>query len=122
MLAGFTLNVALARILGADSAGLYLLAFTLTLIIAGLGRVGLDNVVLRLAASAAARHDWSTIKGVRRNGMRITVVATGALAIVTAACGDWLSETVFRKTALGSVLVWMALAALPASLCTLQSK
>ena len=59
MLAGFTLNVALARILGADSAGLYLLAFTLTLIIAGLGTRGLGQ---RRASADRERGDTARLE------------------------------------------------------------
>ncbi len=42
---GFGLNVLLARLLGAEGAGVYYLALTVTSIAAVVGRIGLDNAL-----------------------------------------------------------------------------
>ncbi|MGB0289111.1 hypothetical protein, partial [Aequoribacter sp.] len=46
----FSFNLALGRLLGAEGAGLYFLAFSITAIGSVLGRIGLDNVLVRFVA------------------------------------------------------------------------
>jgi hypothetical protein len=47
---GLGLSIALARTIGAEGAGVYYLAFTITPVAATVARLGLDNVVVRLVA------------------------------------------------------------------------
>ena len=67
----FGFNVLLARMLGADGAGIYFLALTVTTIATVFGRMGLDNALLRFTAANAAVGDWGAVKGIYRKGMML---------------------------------------------------
>lgn len=61
---GFGFNVVLARLLGADGAGLYYLTLTIVTIAATLGCVGMNNAVIRFVAANAVIENWVAVKGV----------------------------------------------------------
>lgn len=62
----FLLNVMIARYLGAEGAGIYFMAFTLSTIAVAIGRMGLDNTILRFIATALANGDLAALKGLKR--------------------------------------------------------
>jgi O-antigen/teichoic acid export membrane protein len=118
----FTFNVVLARFLGADGAGIYFLALTLTTIATVFGRLGLDNALLRFTAAGAAVGDWAEVKGVYRAGMSVAVRAAIVATLLTAAAAGWLSHVAFSKPELTGPLRWMALAIIPMVLALLHAE
>ena len=60
---GFAFNVLLARMLGADGAGIFFLALTVTTIASVFGRIGLDNTLVRFTAGNAGVGNWSCGQG-----------------------------------------------------------
>lgn len=118
----FAFNVAIARLLGAEGAGLFFLALSVTAIGSVIGRVGLDNTLLRFTATHAAKGEASEVKGVYRLGMRIAVTASGTLALFGFWLAPWMASEVFQKTALAEPLRWMCLAILPFALLNLQAE
>lgn len=118
----FAFNVAVARLLGAQETGLYFLALSVTAIGSVVGRVGLDNTLLRFTATHAAKGEWDQVKGAYALGMRIAVTASGSLALVGFLLAPWLAGTLFRKPELTEPLRWMSLSILPFALLNLQAE
>lgn len=118
----FGFNVLLARMLGAEGAGMYFLALTVATIACVLGRMGLDNALLRFTAAGTAIEDWSAVKGVYRKGMSIALCASAASALLLFALAPWLAHDVFSKPQLASPLRWMALAVVPMTLVSLHAE
>lgn len=118
----FAFNIAVARLLGADGAGIYFLALAITTIASILGRVGLDNALLRFIATSATHSDWSNVKGVYTLGIRIAVAASTAIAIVSFLVAPWIATMLFNKPALAEPLRWMSLSILPFTLLNLQAE
>jgi O-antigen/teichoic acid export membrane protein len=118
----FAFNVVLARLLGADGAGIYFLALTLTTIASVFGRLGLDNALLRFTAAAAALSDWTEVRGVYRTGMSVAVRAAIAATLLTAVAAGWLSNLAFSKPDLAAPLRWMALAIIPMVVALLHAE
>lgn len=115
-------NVAVARLLGSGGAGLFFLALSITTIGSVLGRVGLDNTLLRFVATHASLGDWGRVKGVHALGVRMAVAAAGA---ITAGCfllAPWFAEFFFRKPDLSEPLRWMSLSILPFALVNLHAE
>ncbi len=50
----FGLNVILARLLGADGSGIFFLTYTVILVSSALGRIGMENVLIRFIATNIA--------------------------------------------------------------------
>ena len=114
--------VLLGRLLGPTEAGLYFLALTILTIASILGRIGLDNTVLRFVAGHAATGDWSTVKGVHRKATVLATVASVVATLILVAAAPWLSTTFFGKPELTPLLRWMALAIAPTALFTLYAQ
>ena len=118
----FGFNVLLARMFGAEGAGIYFLALTVTAIAVVFGRMGLDNTLLRFTASNAAIGDWEAVKGVYRKGMRLALVASAASAVVMFISAPPLADIVFRKPELTGQLRWMTLAVVPMVMLILHAE
>ena len=118
----FAFNVVLARILGAQGTGIYFLALSVSAIGSVIGRVGLDNSMLRFTAEHAAKGEWGKVEGVYSLGMKIAVVASGSLALIGFILAPWLSESLFQKSDLAEPLRWMSLSILPFAVLNLQAE
>lgn len=118
----FGLSVAVARLFGAEGAGIYFLAFSMMAIGSVIGRVGLDNALLRLVASRASHQEWGEIKGIYSLGMKLSVFASVVTSGVFFAASEWYAITVFDKPELANPLRWMSLAIVPYSLINLHAE
>jgi len=118
----FGYNVLLARLLGAKGAGVYYLALTVTTIASVLGRMGLDNTLLRFTAANAAQGDWDKVSGIYRIGVRIAVAASILATLIILISASWISQRIFSEEALSDPLRLMAFGILPMSLLTLHAE
>lgn len=118
----FTANVVLARLLGAEGAGIYYLAFTVTAISTVVGRLGLDNSLLRFSAATAAQEEWDRLAGLYRKGMGIATIAAGVISVVVALGAPSIAAFVFDEPDLTAPLRVMALSIVPFSLLTLYGE
>jgi len=118
----FLFNLMLARTLGAEGAGLYFLALTVTTIATVFGRMGLDNTVLRFTAANASVDDWAAVKGVYKKGMKLALIASSVSALVVFALAPFLAEKVFQKPELVSPMRWMSLAVVPMTFVMLHAE
>lgn len=117
----FGFNVLLARMLGAEGAGIYFLALTIITIATVFGRMGLDITLMRFNAAGAVVRDWAAVKGSYRKGMVISLVASGGATLVVFTAAPLLANVAFSKPELTEPLRWMTLAIIPFALLTLQS-
>jgi len=118
----FLFNLVLARTLGAEGAGLYFLALTVTTIATVFGRVGLDNTLLRFTAANASVDDWSAVKGVYVKGMRLALLASSLSAIAVFVFAPILADKVFQKPELVIPMRWMSLAVVPMTFVMLHAE
>ncbi len=118
----FGFNVMLARMLGADGAGIYFLALTAATIASVVGRLGLDNALLRFVAASASEGDWRSAGGVYKKGMRLALVASFLSALILFILAPRLAGSVFSKPELRTPLRLIALAILPMSISILHAE
>jgi O-antigen/teichoic acid export membrane protein len=118
----FALNVVLGRMLGATGVGLYFLALSVVTIATVLGRVGLDNALLRFTAASASSGDWVAIKGLFIKSMQITLITSSLLTISVGIFAPWISKTLFNAPGLVDPLRTMALGIVPTSLFTIVAR
>lgn len=111
----FVFNLVLARKLGAGGAGIYFLAITIIIFSSVIGRLGLDNSLLRFVASGAATGNWKQVAGVFRQGVAVAVTTSAAAATVLFFLAPWLSVAIFRQPELASPLRILSLAIIPFS-------
>lgn len=116
----FAFNVAIARLLGAEGAGLFFLALSVTAVGSVLGRVGLDNTLLRFIATHTAKSEISLVKGVYSLGMRLAITVSCALSLLGFLLSPWIAIEIFNKPTLTESLQWMSLAILPFAILNLH--
>jgi len=109
----FGFNVLIARLLGAEGAGIYYLALTVTTIATVLGRVGLDNTLLRYTAGGAIVGDWASVKGVYQKGLTLAITASAIVTLVVFVSAPLLSNAVFNQPELIEPIRWMSLSIIP---------
>ena len=119
---GVAFNILLARTLGADEAGLYLLAFNFTSILAVAGRLGLDHVVVRTVAAQRADDDGAGVRGTMIKSSRLTILGAGLLSVVTWFTAPFWVTAVFDLPGLEAPLRVLALMILPVALSDLWSE
>lgn len=118
----FGLTVVLGRMLGAEPAGVYFLALTTVSVAALIGRVGLDNAVLRLVAANAAAGNWADVAKGYRTTLAIGLICSCLIAGALYVGSGFLADTVFSDAELAPALQMMAIAVVPLSLSVLVSK
>lgn len=118
----FLFNVVLARMLGADGAGIFFLALTVTTISSVFGRMGLDNTLVRFIAANAGIGNWTAVKGVYRKGMMLALAASTVAALLMFAAVPWLADVLFKKPEAAIPMRWMALSVVPLALQILSSE
>jgi O-antigen/teichoic acid export membrane protein len=118
----FGLTVVLGRILGTEATGVYFLAFTTVTVAATIGRVGMDNAVLRFIAAHASGNRWARVGRVYHATLAVGLLCSCLVAAALYLSSDFLANTVFSDSLLASPLRIMAVAVVPLSLGVLISK
>lgn len=121
-LLAFAFNIVLARLLGANGAGIYFLALSITTIASLISRVGLDNTLLRYIAAGASEHNWEEVRGVYLKAMSIVIPLSVLITLIVELMAPALSISVFDKPELVNPLRWMAFSILPLSLLSLYAE
>jgi O-antigen/teichoic acid export membrane protein len=119
---GFLFNVLLARLLGAEGAGIYYLAFTVTSMATVAGRAGLDNALLRFTAAHSALGEWAAVKGVYRKGIALALLASSLSTMAVVIFAPEIAGVIFSEPALATPLRFMALSIVPMSLIMLHGE
>jgi O-antigen/teichoic acid export membrane protein len=118
-LAALALSVAVARLLGRAEAGVYFLGLTLVSIASVLGRLGLDQLLVRRAAAAAAGVEPGRLASTARQSLLLAGIGSAAVAFVLFVGADFLAQRAFGIPPLGPCLRILAPAVVPLSLVTL---
>lgn len=117
----FILNIVLARLLGADGSGLFFLAFTIVIIMAGIGTVGMENALVKFIAANISVKKYGKVLGVYKKAILYSLIVAGTLMAILYFSSHWISENIFNKIELGTPLSYMSLAILPLALLNLHS-
>ena len=106
----FAVNIIVARYLGAEGAGVYFLALTVTGIASVVGRFGLDKTLMRYVASFRSKGDWKGINVIHRKGLLLMTGASVAVALAVYVGAEALAIFVFQDPTLTVPLQYMACA------------
>jgi O-antigen/teichoic acid export membrane protein len=117
----FGLNVVLARLLGAEGAGIFFLAFTIVLIVAAIARVGMENALVRFIAVNIEAEQPGKVLGVYQKAMKHSLVIAAILSILLFFLAPLISQVIFSKPELAKPLTIMAIAIVPLALLTLHA-
>jgi len=117
----FLLNIVLARLLGAEGLGIFFLAFTIVVIMAGIGTIGMENALVRFIAANVSVNKLGKVLGVYKKANLYSFMAAGSFSFVFYFISPWISQNLFNKAELGEPLSFMSLAILPLALLNLHA-
>ncbi|TAN62054.1 flippase, partial [bacterium] len=117
----FFCNVFIARLLGVSHMGAYMLAFTIAVVASTVGRLGLDQSMLRFIAVYAGRKEWDKLKGVYTRGMLLTLAVSAFITLLLLLASPWLSITIFKQKELTIPMMLMSLSIVPSALSNVIS-
>lgn len=118
----FLFNVVVARMLGAEGAGLFFLSLSVTMIASVIARLGMDNALLRLVAVHASRDEWGSVKGVFALTMKIALISSTAWTALCFFAAPWMANNLFSMPDLAEPLRWMSFAIVGFSMMMLLSE
>lgn len=119
--AAFSLNVVLARLLGAEGSGIFFLALAITVMISAVGRIGMENALVRFIASNVAAGLSARVLGVYKKATLYALLVASSLALLLYSMTPWLSQIVFAKPELEKPLSLMSSSVVFVALLTLHA-
>jgi O-antigen/teichoic acid export membrane protein len=107
----FVLNLVLARSLTPEDYGVYFVVMSTMIILATVGTIGMDRVVVRFVAARKALGDWGDVRAVIHRCLT-TVLATSALLCVAFyLLAPWFFSQVVRMPSVvalsGLMVLWL---------------
>ncbi len=118
----FMMNIAVARMLGPAEAGLFFLALTLVTLAATIGRLGLDQSIVRFIAAKHAISSLGLLHSVYRKAISWVAIASIGLALIGWSQIDWIANNLFQQPGLESVLRSMLVVIPLVALYTMQAQ
>ncbi|MBI2956491.1 MAG: oligosaccharide flippase family protein [Acidobacteria bacterium] len=120
LLLGF--HVVLARLLGAEGAGLYYLALAVSAIGVTAGSLGLPTSSLRFTAVHSSKEEWAQVAGLYRRALRLAALAAAAATLAVFFAAPWIARGIFSEPALTDPLRLMSLSILPTAFLRLHTE
>ncbi len=107
----FVLNLVLARSLAPSDYGVYYVALSTMIILATVGTMGMDRVVVRFAAARKALGDPEGVRAVIARCLKTVFAATVALCVVFYFLAPWFFTQVVKTPAalalIGLMVLWL---------------
>jgi len=106
---GFLLNVYIAKQLGANEYGLYVLAFTLVTVLCVFSRLGMDSVIVRNIAASKEKNEPTIINGTINAVLQIVALNSLIILFIYFFIGTPVIDGIFGKPVLTVVMDIMIL-------------
>lgn len=100
----FGLNVLLARTLGASGFGAWVVAFSVSQLISGLGLMGADWILLRQGSHYHGAGDTARLRATVHLALLLSIVTLGVMGIVLLLLAPTLSQSVFKSQSIVGLL------------------
>lgn len=104
----FVIALVLARALGAESYGLYVLAVSAAGLFAGVSLLGIDDAMVRYVAILTGREDRDGLSGTLQLGLLVGVLGGIAMGAGLFVCAGPIAEGLFDEPELASLLRLLA--------------
>lgn len=118
----FAFNVAIARKLGSQNAGIYYIALTFATVASIVSRIGFDNILLQLIASNAVNKNWNEIKSVHKKIINFSFILSLFITALIITSSNELATSIFRKPELSQPIQLMALSITPTVIAVLNAQ
>lgn len=121
-LLGFAFSILLARFYGIEGTSIYFLALTFNTIGAILGRIGMDNTIVRVVAPNVINKNWGRVKGVEKTSRVIIIVAGLIISLALLLLAKCISINLFDDPSLTTPIRLMSVGIIPMSFTFLYTE
>jgi len=118
----FAFNVILARLIGAEGAGVYYLAITISTIAVLFSSLGFNNVLLRYVSMYSETEDWRKVNGVIRKTLSISCLIAILISCILFFNSTFIADFFFSKEDMSVPIKLMSLAILPITIIALSQE
>ncbi len=119
---GILFSIVLARVLGANEVGIYFQAINIALIGTIIGRMGLDNAVLKFTAIYSKNNEWGKVNGVYQQAINICLKSSVLATIVLYFTSGMIAEYFYKDMNIVFPIQLMVISIIPFSLMTLHAE
>ncbi|QDR82014.1 flippase [Sporomusa termitida] len=119
---GIVVSVILARVLGAVDLGVYQLSISILTTFTVIGKLGLDNALLKFISFHHHNLNWDKIRGLRRNSFLITLVTSSIIVLVLNVMSEFIAINIFNEPQLSLALKIISIAVFPLVTIHLQAE
>lgn len=119
VLSAFLMNLTVARVLGVEGAGYFLLALSIITFLSTVGRCGFDNLVLRFSGISSGQNTTLISSQILKKTLLGCFVISVALALILAIFSKTISVSFFSKPELDLTLLSISPGLVGVSLFTL---
>lgn len=118
----YILIILITRNLGARGVGIYALSLAIAGVSYALGKLGVDNAILRFTAEFSAKNNYSLVKEIYLLSLKLLLPFGIILSVLMFLLSSFLSKSVFHKEHLSLSLRVVSLSIFPTILYSLNSE
>jgi O-antigen/teichoic acid export membrane protein len=107
---GFCMSIAITRSLSPSDSGLFFLGLALFTVLATLSTLGLNTAFVRFIGAYAIEKNWKVVNGIFIKGLKASFFVSFILLILLITSSQHISEWVFDKPELSTILYALAFA------------
>lgn len=112
----FLFNLVLANTLGASGIGKFFLVYLIINISTIVGKAGIDQSLLRFITPYAFTNNWGLVRDIHKKGLIIVISVSTIISILIYILAPSISERIFNRADLGTLLQAFSFAILPLAL------
>jgi len=120
-LSGFIITLLVAKTLGAESAGLYFLSFTVVTFLAVACRLGLDMTVIKFTGRSLNGSYEGSARDVLHRAIVLTSILAGIVSVLVFSFSESIAINIFNKHELFPLLKSFSLSIVPVSLLAITA-
>ncbi|MBL6962369.1 MAG: flippase [Bacteroidetes bacterium] len=122
ILMGYVFFLIISRIYGAEKQGIFSLCWTILMLGAVLGRIGLDTAIVRFIAADVSNHQGANSKNLHRKGLALVLIASIFISMLFFAFSKQISDLFFDNTNMANLIRIIGLSIIPMSVMSYNAE
>mgnify|MGYP003983354195 CR=1 FL=1 len=107
--------------MGAGGSGIFYLSLTVVIIVSAMGRIGMENALVKFIAANVVAKNPEKVLGVYKKAILYSLGVASILSLLLYLVAPWLSQVILKKSELTQPLTIMSFAVVPLALLTLHA-
>lgn len=122
ILLGYVFFLIISRVYGAEYQGIFSLCWTILMLGAVLGRIGLDTAIVRFIASDVAQQQGANSRNIHRKGLALVLIASIVVCLLFYLFSKQISLLFFDTSLRANLIRIMGLSVIPMSVMSYNAE